>query len=93
MATSALSMVPAMLFAVGALNAHGKLAIGLCILGAQFFLWFYNGPVNAILVNSTSADLRPRAFAVSILSIHILGDAISPQRQMARAVARVAQSA
>ena len=49
-----------------------------CIGVAQFFLWFYNGPINALIANSVSADLRARAFSLSILSIHILGDAVSP---------------
>jgi fucose permease len=41
-------------------------------------LWFYNGPINTILANSTDAGLRARAFAFSIFAIHIFGDAISP---------------
>jgi hypothetical protein len=41
-------------------------------------LWFYNGPVNAIIANSTDSALRARAFALSILAIHLLGDSISP---------------
>jgi len=45
---------------------------------AQFFLWCYNGPVNTILANSVPSALRVRAFAFSILMIHLLGDAISP---------------
>ena len=77
-ALSALSMIPATLFAVAALLARDRTAIFVCILLAQFFLWFYNGPINAILVNSVAANMRARAFSLSILSIHILGDAISP---------------
>jgi fucose permease len=42
------------------------------------FLWFYNGPINALIANSVGAALRPRAFALSILCIHCFGDAISP---------------
>jgi fucose permease len=48
--------------------------LGLC----QFFMWFYNGPVNTTLVNCVPSGMRARAFSLSILSIHILGDAISP---------------
>ena len=44
----------------------------------QIFLWFYNGPVNAIIVNSVDHQLRTRAMSVSILAIHIFGDAASP---------------
>ena len=78
LALSCLSMIPAAGFALLALTAHGKLAIGLGILLAQFFMWFYNGPINAIIVNSVSAGMRARAVSLSILSIHLLGDAISP---------------
>ena len=59
-------------------GVEGKTAVGTCILLAQFFLWFYNGPVNTVIVNSVPAALRARAFAISILTIHLLGDAISP---------------
>ena len=45
---------------------------------AQFFLWFYNGPINAIIANCVPSALRARAFAFSILLIHMLGDAVSP---------------
>jgi MFS family permease len=75
---SALSMVAATGFAVPALLAHDHLVIVVCMFLAQFFLWFYNGPVNAILVNCTSPELRARAFSLSILSIHLFGDAVSP---------------
>ena len=78
LALSCLSMIPAAGFALLALTAHGKLAIGLGILLAQFFMWFYNGPINTIIVNSVSAGMRARAVSLSILSIHLLGDAISP---------------
>jgi MFS transporter, Spinster family, sphingosine-1-phosphate transporter len=45
---------------------------------AQFFLWFYNGPIIAIIANCVPSTVRARAFALSILTIHLLGDAISP---------------
>ena len=41
-------------------------------------MWCYNGPINAIIVNSVPAAMRARAVSMSILSIHLLGDAISP---------------
>ncbi|HEV8356992.1 MAG TPA: MFS transporter [Gemmatimonadales bacterium] len=78
LALSASSMVPAAGFAVVALTAHGRLAIGVAIVLANFFLWCYNGPINAIIVNSVPAAMRARAVSISILSIHLLGDAISP---------------
>lgn len=78
LATSALSIFPAAGFAALAMVVTDKQAIAACILFAQFFLWFYNGPVNTIIVNSVAPNLRARAFSVSILAIHLLGDAISP---------------
>lgn len=78
LALSALSMVPAAVFAALAMVAPKGLPVAACMLLAQFFLWFYNGPINTILANSTDAGLRARAFAFSIFAIHIFGDAISP---------------
>jgi MFS family permease len=78
LALSALAMIPAAIFAVGALTLEGKTAVCACVLLAQFFLWFYNGPVNTVIVNSVPPALRVRAFSMSILTIHLLGDAISP---------------
>src|ERR1044071_4378236 len=78
LALSCLSMIPAAGFAVLALTAHTRPVIGIAILLATFFMWFYNGPINAIIVNSVPAVMRARAVSMSILSIHLFGDAISP---------------
>lgn len=78
LALSGLSMLPATACAALAIVVHGKLAIAACILGAQFFLWFYNGPINALIANSVPSAMIARAFALSILCIHLFGDAISP---------------
>lgn len=78
LAVSAFSMVPATLFAILALVVKDPTAIGACIFLAQFFLWFYNGPVNALIVNAVDSAMVARAFSVSILAIHLFGDAISP---------------
>ncbi len=48
------------------------------VIAAQVFVWAYNAPVNALLVNSVEPSLRARAFGISILCIHALGDAVSP---------------
>ena len=45
---------------------------------AVFFLFFNTGPSNTALANVTPAPLRSSAFALNILLIHALGDAISP---------------
>ena len=77
-AVCCLSMIPATICMVLALLVRPyALILGLIVL-AQFFFWFYNGPINAIIVNSVPAAMRARAVAMSILMIHLLGDAISP---------------
>ncbi|HEY7425203.1 MAG TPA: MFS transporter [Gemmataceae bacterium] len=43
-----------------------------------FFLFFNTGPSNTILANVTHPAVRAQGFAVNILIIHLLGDAISP---------------
>jgi MFS family permease len=78
LAVSALSMLPAAGFAVLALLARDRAQIAAFVFLAQFFLWFYNGPVNALIANSVDSALVARAFGVSILCIHLFGDAISP---------------
>jgi len=45
---------------------------------AEFCVFFNTGPSNAILANVTHPAMRATGFAVNILVIHILGDAISP---------------
>lgn len=45
---------------------------------AIFFLFFNTGPANAALANVTPPGTRATAFALNILLIHALGDAISP---------------
>jgi MFS transporter, Spinster family, sphingosine-1-phosphate transporter len=78
LALSGWSMALATLFGLLALSlTNPNLAIVMLFV-AQFFLWFYNGPINAIIANSVPSALRARAFAFSILLIHLLGDAVSP---------------
>lgn len=49
-----------------------------CVFVAVFFLFINTGPANAILANVTRHHIRATAFAINILIIHALGDAISP---------------
>jgi MFS family permease len=77
-ALSCLTMIPAAGFALLALTAGNRIVITAAIVLAQFFMWCYNGPINAIIVNSVPAGMRARAVSMSILSIHLFGDAISP---------------
>lgn len=77
--TSGVSLIPAVVLAGAAMYlAEGRVAVFVCITGAQVFLWMYNGPVNTILVNSTDPGMRARAFALSIFAIHAFGDVVSP---------------
>ncbi|MBM4070552.1 MAG: MFS transporter [Planctomycetes bacterium] len=50
----------------------------LFVFGAVFCLFFNTGPTNTILANVTHPAIRSSAFAINILIIHALGDAISP---------------
>jgi sugar phosphate permease len=45
---------------------------------AVFFLFLNTGPSNTILANVTHPAVRANAFALNILVIHALGDAVSP---------------
>ena len=45
---------------------------------AVFFVFLNTGPSNAALANVAPAKIRATAFAMNILIIHALGDAISP---------------
>ena len=49
-----------------------------CVFVAVFFLFINTGPANTILANVTGHSIRASAFAINILVIHALGDAISP---------------
>ena len=71
-------MAVASVLSVLGIMATGKWSIAVLILFTQFFMWFYNGPINSVLVNCVPSALRARAFSFSILCIHLLGDAVSP---------------
>jgi MFS family permease len=78
LALSGWSMALTTVFAFLALRLSNTTATIIMLFVAQFFLWFYNGPINALIANSVPSALRVRAFALSILAIHIFGDAVSP---------------
>ena len=48
------------------------------IFAGSFCLFFNTGPANTILANVTHVSMRATGFALNILVIHALGDAISP---------------
>jgi MFS transporter, Spinster family, sphingosine-1-phosphate transporter len=45
---------------------------------AELLLFLNTGPINALIVNSVRPAVRATAVAVSIFTIHLLGDAVSP---------------
>ena len=48
-------------------------------IGVTLFLIFLSlGPLNAAIANVLPANLRSQGFAINVLAIHFLGDAISP---------------
>ena len=53
-------------------------ACWIVIFLACFCLFFNTGPSNTILANVTPPKIRASAFAINILVIHLLGDAVSP---------------
>jgi MFS family permease len=50
----------------------------ICIAIAEFLLFFNTGPSNTALANVSHPSVRASAFALNILFIHAVGDAISP---------------
>ena len=48
------------------------------MFGALFFIFFNTGPANTALANVSAPSVRATAFALNILVIHALGDAIAP---------------
>jgi MFS transporter, Spinster family, sphingosine-1-phosphate transporter len=48
------------------------------LFGSVFFVFLNTGPSNAALANVAGPKVRASAFALNILIIHLLGDALSP---------------
>jgi MFS family permease len=68
---SGLAMLPAIVLTVVAIYVvRAPTAIFACILVAQLFLWAYNAPVNAMLVNSVSGGMRARARVWPVDLVH-----------------------
>lgn len=61
-----------------ALTTDSSLVYWITMVAAQLCLWLSVGPVNAAIINLSAPSVRATAFALSILAIHLLGDAISP---------------
>jgi hypothetical protein len=65
-------------FAALALSAHSPAVYYGATVLAELLLFMSTGPINAAIVNLVSAGERAAAVALSILTIHLLGDVISP---------------
>jgi len=48
------------------------------IIGAELLLFVSTGPINSVIVNVVAPEMRATAVAVSIFTIHVLGDVPSP---------------
>lgn len=74
---SGISMLIAFPFFLGAMYAPFPMA-WYFLAAACFFLFLNTGPSNTALANVTHPAVRSSAFALNILVVHALGDAISP---------------
>jgi MFS transporter, Spinster family, sphingosine-1-phosphate transporter len=73
-----ISMLLAAPFVWAALTTAEPFAYALYMVIAQFLIFLSTGPINAALVNMVSPFERASAIALSVFSIHLLGDVISP---------------
>lgn len=62
----------------GALTTESRSGYIAYMVAAQFFIFLSTGPINAVIVNLVSPLQRASAVALSVFTIHLLGDAISP---------------
>jgi MFS family permease len=74
---SGVGMLAAFPFLIGMLYTPFPLA-WVFLFGAVFFVFLNTGPSNAALANVVRPQIRAAAFALNILIIHLLGDALSP---------------
>jgi sugar phosphate permease len=75
---SAVATLIAAPFAWAALATGSAQLYWAAMVVAQLFLFVSTGPVNAAIINLASPAERATAIAVSIFTIHILGDVLSP---------------
>src|SRR6202043_3810411 len=61
-----------------ALTAPSSVVYQGAFFAAEFLLFVSTGPINVVIVSAVHVSTRAMAMAVSIFTIHALGDAISP---------------
>ena len=64
--------------AVLCLVSTSRSSVVLWVALTQLLLWAYNGPINAVIVTVVDRTLVTRAVGLSLLCIHLFGDALSP---------------
>jgi len=75
---SAAGMIAGAPFMVLAATVSGQAAIFALAFIAQVLLFMNTAPINAAIVNSVSPGYRAFAIGLSNLTLHALGDAVSP---------------
>lgn len=75
---SALATLAAAPFAWVALTTGSHSLYLACMVAAQLLMFLSTGPINAAIVNLVAPIERASAVALSIFTIHVLGDAVSP---------------
>jgi sugar phosphate permease len=75
---SAVATLVAVPFTWAALTTASPAMYVTAMVAAQLCLFISTGPINAAILNLTSPVERASAIAVSIFTIHILGDVLSP---------------
>jgi MFS family permease len=75
---SAIATLAAAPFAWFALTVASSTEYLVCMVMAQLLMFLSTGPINACIVNLVLPNQRATAVALSVFTIHLLGDAISP---------------
>jgi MFS transporter, Spinster family, sphingosine-1-phosphate transporter len=75
---SAVATLVAAPFAWFALTVASSTEYLVCMVMAQLLMFLSTGPINACIVNIVLPNQRATAVALSVFTIHLLGDAISP---------------
>jgi sugar phosphate permease len=75
---SGIGLLAAAPLMVGAVVLHDTVPLLACLLLAQICIFLNNGPLNAAIINVVPPSLRAFAFGISMLTLHLLGDAASP---------------
>ena len=75
---SAVATLVAAPFAWFALTVASSTEYLVCMVIAQLLMFLSTGPINACIVNLVQPNQRATAVALSVFTIHLLGDATSP---------------